>query len=79
MPNQENQCEFHIANVRFTLISASTPLPFSLRRNAEVREITQLSRQQVTRLMNELRTEVGVRPHGRNKTSRWLLPGTQKR
>lgn len=62
-------------NAKGRVLTALNKGPLS---NAQLREITQLSRQQVTRLMNELRAESGVILRGKNKASRWVLPGKHK-
>ena len=83
-PAQENQCDIHIANVRFTLGSASTHLPFTLRRiqtaltkgplsNAEVRKITQLDRRQALWIMQQLQNENLVNTIGSRRGTRWQL------
>ena len=62
-------------NLKGRILTALARTPLT---NAEVREITQLSRQQVTRLLGQLREERLVRVSGSTKGSRWSLVGNPK-
>jgi ATP-dependent DNA helicase RecG len=65
-----------LENARARVLSVLADRPLS---NADVREITQLSRHQALRLMDSLRREGLVMLGGSHRGARWLLRGEQKK